>query len=162
MIKITSQSSSGQYDEEGNQITEWNPKLCEWVVLPKYKADYDNNNIDWWGKDNDFPAGATIEYFNTEYPNWESRPVISICMYFNPEGCKKAFPDENQSKYKNGFNYGRTWEYLDYSFKDALNVKSYLQADKFAEQIRIVWEGIEEGQQVKKEHLIINGVLQCN
>lgn len=36
MIKIDSWDGANQFDEDGNAITEWNEKYCEWVVLPEY------------------------------------------------------------------------------------------------------------------------------
>ena len=59
-IFIKYQDAQGQYDEDYNQITEWNDKYCSWVVLPEYEEAYNKGEIDWWGDNNDFPSGETM------------------------------------------------------------------------------------------------------
>ena len=41
-IFIKYQDAQGQYDEDYNQITEWNDKYCSWVVLPEYEDAFDS------------------------------------------------------------------------------------------------------------------------
>ena len=63
MIHITSQDGMHQYDECGNAITTWNDKCCNWIVNDEYVDAYNNDEIDWWGRDNDFPRGCSMEYY---------------------------------------------------------------------------------------------------
>ena len=47
MIRIICQDGIHQYDNKGNAITTWDNKKCSWIVNP----EYENEKIDWWGKE---------------------------------------------------------------------------------------------------------------
>lgn len=143
MIQINYQTATGQYDRNGNQITRWDAKRCSWIVLSKYKREYDNNEIDWWGGDNDFPAGETIEQYHKRYPHQctANLPDISVQYIFNIEDFKKAFPGEDYQKYPHGYSYCRHWQHLDYKFEEAVEkLKYYIDVGKLASEITITWE----------------------
>lgn len=74
MIRIVSQSAIHQYDENGRAITTWDSKKCSWIV----NEEFENEDIDWWGEDNDFPAGTTLKEFLRNNPNWDKIPDISV------------------------------------------------------------------------------------
>ena len=74
MIYITSQDAYHQYDDNGNAITTWDTKKCAWIV----EKEYENEKINWWGRDNDFPAGYTLSEYIQAFPNWNERPDITV------------------------------------------------------------------------------------
>lgn len=59
MLQIKYQDAFHQYDANYNPITTWDSEKCEWIVNPEYEDAYYHNEIDWYGKDNDFPRGIT-------------------------------------------------------------------------------------------------------
>lgn len=118
MIKITYQDGSGQYDQSGNQITEWNDRYCSWVVLSEYEDAYYREEIDWWGMDNDFPSGQTMKELQELYPNANSWPIIDVRWFWTEEGYIKEFHEK--PKDKSQLSYERRWEYLDYTKEKAI------------------------------------------
>jgi hypothetical protein len=60
MIKIKYQDDIHQYDEDDRPITTWDNKKGFWII----NSEYENEDIDWWGEDNDFPKGVKL---NTLY-----------------------------------------------------------------------------------------------
>ena len=93
-IFIKYQDAQGQYDEDYNQITEWNDKYCSWVVLPKYEDAYNNGEIDWWGDDNDFPSGETMAELQAQYPDADTWPVIGVTWFWDEEGYIREFHEK--------------------------------------------------------------------
>lgn len=87
MIYITSQSATTQYDVGGNAITHWDNKRCAWII----NKPYENEEIDWWGKDNDFPAGCTKAQYEVNNPGWSNKPNITITWSWEKEAYIKAF-----------------------------------------------------------------------
>lgn len=88
MIRIKSQSSDHQYDAEGRAITTWDHKKCSWIVNP----EFENEEIDWYGEDSDFPAGTTLARYIQDHPNWDKMPDIHVTWYWNDKAtCIKAF-----------------------------------------------------------------------
>ena len=87
-IRITSQDGVHQYDGDGNAITTWNKKKCNWIV----NKEFENSQIDWCGEDNDFPGGYTESEYERNYPNWRRVPDIKVAWYWNTkESYKNAF-----------------------------------------------------------------------
>ena len=117
-IFITYQDGQGQYDQNYNQITEWNSKYCSWVVLPEYEEAYNNGEIDWWGEDNDFPAGETMKELQEQYPDADSWPYIHVQWFWTTEGYIKTFHE--RPKYEHQLRYGNCWEYLNYTKEEAI------------------------------------------
>ena len=79
MIKIVSQDAFQQYDELGNAITYWDAKKCSWIV----NTEYEEEEIDWYGEDSDFPAGCTLAEYESQHPDWKSIPDISVTWTWN-------------------------------------------------------------------------------
>lgn len=118
MIRITSQTSDHQYDSEGNAITTWDAKKCCWIVNPQYE----NEKIDWYGEDSDFPAGCTLAEFNERNPNWDKNPDITVTWYWNTkETCIRAFGQPHTfgqksdywDKQRYPYTASRNWGYID-------------------------------------------------
>lgn len=118
MIRIVCQDGSGQYDQNHNQITEWNNKYCSWVVLPEYEEAYENGEIDWWGIDNDFPGGQTMKELQEQYPDADSWPTISVKWYWTEDGYFQEFHKKPKSEYQ--LDYSKLWEYLNYTKEEAI------------------------------------------
>lgn len=88
MIRIVSQNSTHQLDSEGRAITTWDAKKCCWIVNP----EFENEVIDWYGQDSDFPAGCTLADYIARNPNWDKMPDINVTWYWNTkEVCIAAF-----------------------------------------------------------------------
>lgn len=140
MINIAYQTATGQYDSNGRQITHWDEKRCSWIVNKPFIQDYKNNQINWWGNDNDFPVGTTKEIHDKHNPGCSNYPDISLYCVFDQEGFKKGFPREDYNKYPNGYSYSKSWGHLNYFFEDALRLKNYLPCNKYADKIVITWK----------------------
>ena len=126
MIKIKSQSATNQYDEEENSITTWDYKKCSWIV----NAEYDDEEINWWGENNDFPAGTTLERFIQDNPNWDKKPDVVVTWIWNTaESYEKAFGSPSSfgqsadyyQKQSYPMSCTRSWGYLDYGEKEAVD-----------------------------------------
>jgi hypothetical protein len=81
MIKIVRQDGEHQYDELNRTITTWDHKKCAWIVNP----EFDNDEIDWYGEDSDFPAGCTLKEYLLQYPNWDKMPNIKVTWKQEPK-----------------------------------------------------------------------------
>lgn len=125
MIKIKSQDAVHQYDSEGNAITTWDAKKCNWIV----NTQYENEDIDWYGEDSDFAAGTTLKSFIESNPNWDKNPDITVTWIWDTkEIYEKAFG--HPSSFGGAYNYYdtlsypqscvRSWGYLDYNEKEAI------------------------------------------
>ena len=117
-IFIKYQDAQGQYDEDYNQITEWNDKYCSWVVFPEYEDAYNNGEIDWWGDDNDFPSGETMAELQVQYPDADTWPVIGVIWFWNEEGYIRQFHEK--PKVNAPITYYNSWEYLNYTKEEAI------------------------------------------
>ena len=151
MIHIKSQDAFHQYDEGGNPITTWDSKKCSWII----NREYENERIDWWGKDNDFPGGCTLSQFVKDNPNWDKKPDISVTWYWeNEESCVKAFgqpwtfqhPATCDSNYWKTMKYpytaNKNWEHLDYEEKEAISqLGKYCGFNKFAYRVTVRYNG---------------------
>jgi hypothetical protein len=123
-IKITQQGASHQYDSDGNAITDWNAKKCAWIV----RAEYENDSIVWWGDDNDFPSGYTLEEYEETHPDWNKHPDIEVTWTFESiEIMKKAYGAPRTKKeadwyasIKFPYSYMRNWGYIDYTEDEAI------------------------------------------
>lgn len=120
MIKIESQSALHQYDSEGNAITTWHEKKCEWIV----NEEYENEEIDWYGKDSDFPRGCTLAQFEESNPNWDKLPNIHVTWYWDTkEDAIRAFgrphtfgqPGTYWDTMSYPYTASRQWGYIDES-----------------------------------------------
>ena len=125
MIRIKYQDSEHQYDQDNNPVTTWHEKCCEWIVNNEYIEDYENDNIDWWGKDNDFPRGISMERFIEKYGDPNKRPDISLEVYWNNESDWRKFTMDRFSSWnpnKDGIvSIFRSWGYLDYTKEKAIS-----------------------------------------
>lgn len=145
MIKIKSQDATSQYDEFGNVITRWDGYRCCWIV----NEQYENDKIDWYGNDNDFPTGCTLEEFNKMNPNYESNPSIWLTVYFDEESYKRAFG--TLRGYFDRFSYHRSWNNLDYDFEYTMKrIPQYLKSNCFATHIGVGWNR-EQRLYIRKE-----------
>ena len=117
-IFIKYQDAQGQYDEDYNQITEWNDKYCSWVVLPEYEEAYNNGEIDWWGDDNDFPSGETMAELQAQYPDADTWPVIGVTWFWDEEGYIREFHEKPNTNIP--MTYYNSWEYLNYTKDEAI------------------------------------------
>lgn len=118
-IRITSQDGSHQYDGQGRAITTWDHKKCAWIV----NEEFENESIDWWGNDNDFPGGCTLEQFKKDTPDWDNKPDISVSFYWNDKAtCIRAFGSPHTfgasadywDKQHYPYTHHKNWGYLDY------------------------------------------------
>lgn len=140
MIKITYQDSSNQYDEDYNEITEWNEKYCSWIVLPEYEEAYKKGEIDWWGEDNDFPRGCTKEEYLEMFPEADRYPNISVTWYWDHDGYKKQFKEELKGDYN--FSFTNSWGYLNYDEDEAVVLCGhYCDFNKHAYQTVVEYNG---------------------
>lgn len=120
-IVISYMDGEHQYDIEGNAITTWNSKYCNWVI----NKDYENSEIDWVEDENgitEFPRGFTEKSLRELYPNAENFPEITVTWFWKREGFEKFFKeklDEEES------NYTEEWSYLDYNEGEALELGKY-------------------------------------
>ena len=145
MIRIICQDGIHQYDNKGNAITTWDNKKCSWIVNP----EYENEKIDWWGKDNDSPRGYTLEEFERNNPSWDKMPNIEVIWTWDPEGYKKAF-DDDPPKNNNSISCNRYWGYLGYSEDEAIErLGRYYDFHKYAMNTRVIYN----------EKVIFNGKL---
>lgn len=138
MIRITWQGGFHQYDKYGNEITTWDEKKCAWIVNP----EYENEDIDWWGEDNDFPAGCTLAEYEKDHPNWRDIPDIEVRWTWDEEGWKKQFPDWR--KYSIPFfpnTCYRSWGYIEYSEQEAIErLGRYCNFNQFA-NTKVIYNG---------------------
>lgn len=114
MIKIMSQNSDFQSDEEGNVITEWDDKKASWII----KERYANHSIDW----NGFATGITLEKWNTLHPY--PLPHIKIVWnYSDKESLDKSV--FNKDNLNPPYTVFRDWGHLDYTKEQAIKLKEY-------------------------------------
>lgn len=139
MIRIISQDGCHQYDEDYNEITTWDDKKCAWIVNP----EYENEEIDWWGEDNDFPAGYTLAEYERNYPDWNSRPDIDVIWTWDEDGYKKAFPDWRRHPIPSfPETYCRSWGYLDISEEEAINrLGRHCRFNQYAISTKVTYNG---------------------
>ena len=112
MIKIKMQDANHQYDEQDRAITTWDSKKCTWIV----NTEFENEKIDWWGQDNDFPRGCTLSDFIENNPDWDKKPDIVVTWTWNTkQSMMSGFRDSNSEWYnKHQFPYSesRDWDTL--------------------------------------------------
>ena len=154
MIKIKSQCAFHQYDEEGRAITTWDDQKCSWIV----NSEFENEKIDWYGEDNDFPAGETMAEFLKRNPNWDKIPDIVVTWEWDKQGYLQQFgelpqrmrPDmeriahmisgsERRHLYEIDPNFKfpckatRQWGYLEYTKEQAIQeLGKYCGFNKFS------------------------------
>lgn len=125
MIIIKSQTAVHQYDDQGRIITTWDNKKCSWIV----NTEFENEDIDWYGKDSDFPAGYTLAEYIEQNPNWDKMPNIIVTWTWNDkETCIRAFGQPHSfgerpdywDKVKYPYTASKDWGYLDYSKETAI------------------------------------------
>ncbi len=145
-IKIVSQCSSHQYDALGNIVTNWDNKKCAWIVV----KNFENKEIDWWGNENDFPAGYTLADYEKQYPNWDKLPDIKVTWAWNTkETCIKAFgsphsfgkPSNYWDLQRYPYTHEQSWGYLDYTKEQAIDLRSYANFDVYADGVTIEYNG---------------------
>jgi len=146
MIRIKSQDGIHQYDSGGRAITTWDSKKCAWIVNP----EFENEDIDWWGDDNDFPGGYTLSEFIENNPDWDKKPDISVTWTWNTKESYKRFGGHPSSfgaesdyydKLTYPFSVTREWGYLDYDENEALKLASYCDFDKKSDSVKVVYNG---------------------
>lgn len=121
MIHIASQDSMHQYDENGNAITTWNDKCCNWIVNEEYEKAFNNDEIDWWGNDNDFPRGCTMEYQIKNFGDPDKLPDITLIMEWETESdYRKMGPGFDYSKYNYPVTVTRNWGYINCTEEEAI------------------------------------------
>lgn len=139
MIRITDQDNIHQYDEYGNPITTWDDKKCAWIVNP----EYEDEDIDWWGEDNDFPQGVTLKEYEEQHPNWASMPDIEVTWTWSEENYKKQFPDWHRFPLPSfPTSCTRSWGYIDMSEEEAIErLGHYCNFNKHADNVEITYNG---------------------
>jgi hypothetical protein len=146
MIRIASQGGTNQYDESGRAITTWDAKKCSWIV----NEEFENEEIDWWGEDNDFARGCTLSEFIENNPNWDKNPDIVVTWMWNTKesyqrfgGSPASFGGERDyyDKLTYPFSVTRSWGYLDYSEDEAIKLASYCDFDKLSDSVKVVYNG---------------------
>lgn len=152
--KIAYQDSRHQYDEYNNSITTWDSKKCAWIV----NKEFEREEIDWWGKDNDFPTGLTLEEFEKNNPDWAKLPDIVVTWTWNT---KEAYRNAFGSPFSFGesFDYydkqeypqkhTKQWGYIECSEEDAVErFAGFADHNKHADDVTVMYNG----------KLIFNGV----
>lgn len=147
MIRITNQSGTNQYDSQGNAITSWDDKKGAWIVNP----EYENEEINWWGSDNDFPAGYTLKEYEASHPGWERLPDISVTWFWDTKlACVKAFGSpysfgadrDYWDKIRYPYTCTRSWGDLDFSKGQAVNaLGTYCSFHKHADRVIVRYNG---------------------
>lgn len=145
MIRIKSQDGLHQYDESGRSITTWDDKKCSWIVNP----EFENEEIDWWGNNNDFPAGCTLKRFEQDNPNWNKIPNISVTWTWDTKEDYERMGGPPHSfgqsfDYYDKLNYPqrctRSWGYIECSKEDAVKrFANYANFHRFANKIEVYY-----------------------
>ena len=145
MIRIASQSGTHQYDENGRAITTWDAKKCCWIV----NSEFENEEIDWWGEDNDFPRGCTLEHFIKNNPNWDKMPDIKVTWTWNTKeqyekmgGHPRSFGQSHN--YYDKLTYPqictRDWGYIDCPKEEAVKrFADYAGFHKYADNVKVFY-----------------------
>jgi hypothetical protein len=163
MIHIKSQDGSHQYDDKGNSITTWDAKKCTWIV----NKEYENENIDWYGEDSDFPAGMTLKQYKENHPYWDKLPDITVIWswknreaYYNQfqeypqkqtemyqklghlfQACDMRHAYEEDKNFKFPYIVSRSWGYLDYTKEQAMEyLACYCDFNKFS-TTKVIYNG---------------------
>lgn len=146
MIRIMSQSATHQFDEDSRAITTWDGKKCSWIV----NEEFENDHIDWWGDDNDFPRGCTLAEFLVQHPDWDKNPDIVATWTWNTKESYRKFGGHPSSfgaasdyydKLTYPFLVSREWGYLDYDKEEAIHLASYCDFDKKSDHVKLVYNG---------------------
>lgn len=142
MVKINRQDACHQYDEEGRAITTWDEKKCSWIVEP----EFEDEEIDWYGKDSDFPAGCTLKEYISIHPNWDKTPDIKVEWTWNTkETCINALGSYHEFKkwYDNNvypFTHSKCWGYINEPKETATErFGKYCDYHKHADNIRVLY-----------------------
>lgn len=147
MIQIKCQSGTNQYDEEGNAITYWDDKKCAWIVLPEYEQE----SINWYGKNSDFPAGCTLKEYEKTHPNWKSIPNIAVTWFWNTkETAQKTFGQPHT--FGESFDYWdrqqypytchRDWGYIECTKENAVKeFATYCGFQNYADRVIVTYNG---------------------
>lgn len=137
MIKITQQSATNQYDDDGRAITTWDAKKGAWIVNP----EFENEEINWWGYDNDFPAGQTLAEFEAANPNWAILPDIIVTWTWGVVGYVQAFKEKPTIE-KTVYTGQRSWGNLDYTKEEAIErLGKYCDFNKYADNTQVEYNG---------------------
>lgn len=149
MIKIKSTDALYQYDEDGRAITTWDAKKCSWII----NAEFENEEIDWWGKDNDFPRASKLANFIEQNPNWDKIPDIQVTWTWNTENtCITAFgsPSSFGARYdywrkmKYPYTHSSHWGYIEYTEEEAIeSLGKYCDFHKHADNTRVLYNNKE-------------------
>ena len=112
MIRIISQDALHQYDSEGRAITTWDAKKCAWIV----NHEFEGTEIDWYGRDSDFPAGCTLKQWEQENPDHANNPHLQVTWYYNTIQAlvitfgEKAYWEKNAKVFP--YVVTRQWDYM--------------------------------------------------
>lgn len=156
MIKITSQDSLHQCDIDGNKITTWDEYRCCWIV----NKEYENDTIDWFGKDGDFPAGSTLAQFEEQNPKYAENPCIETEFYWASKeeailqfGYPDTFgaPENYWDKIKYPYSCFRSWNHMDTKKENVVETfGKYCDFNKHATRVVIKYNN----------ELLFDGVLK--
>jgi hypothetical protein len=158
MIAIKYQTADGQYDENDQQITQWDDKKCAWIVLPAYE----NEQIDWWGADNDFPGGYTLADYIKVHPNWDKMPDIRVTWYWNTKenyikqfGLPHTF-GEGPNYYDNMTfpkSLSRQWGDIDCPKEEAVKrFSNYCHWNEHADRVVVEYNGEVIFDEIREEY----------
>lgn len=145
MIKIKSTDVYHQYDKEGRAITTWDHKKCSWII----NSEFEDEEIDFWGKDNDFPAACKLADYIEENTNWEKLPNITVTWIWNTKdalmlSCGRPTSTsewEWYNKAKFPFTDSRSWGYLNYTKEEAIeHLGCYCDFYKGADNTKITYD----------------------
>lgn len=170
MIRIVSQSAIHQYDENERAITTWDSKKCSWIV----NEEFEDEDIDWWGEDNDFPVGETLKEYLSRNPTWDIKPNITVTWTINDkdnyykvfneypqrktesfksfghlfQACDMKHAYEYDPDFKFPYSFSREWGYLEYNKEEAIMYLGRYCSFNKASSTRIVYnnEVIFEGK----------------
>ena len=140
MIQISAQDGMHQYDKRGRAITTWDDKKCNWIVNEQFADE----EINWWGEDNDYPQGYTLAEFIVSHPDWESLPDIKVTWRWDTkESYKKSFGrDTNCNDLVFPQFHTRKWGYMNYTISEAVDLgKRYCGFARLADWTEISFNG---------------------
>jgi len=140
MIQIKRQDAYHQYDEEGRAITTWDAKKCVWIV----NEEFENDQIDWWGNDNDFPGGYRLKDFIEANPDWEKIPDITATWYWaDKDDLTLAFHDRTWAlDQKYPYSHSKSWGYIECTKEAAVDrFATHCDWNRHASRVVITYNG---------------------
>jgi len=150
-MKVHINSMDGQHQySDGVPITDWHSKKCAWIIRP----EFEDQEINFWGKDNDYPGAYTLKEFEDSHPNWDKLPSISVTWYWNTkEACIKAFGQPSSFLKRDDrhildywdiqhypYIHHKSWGYIECVEDEAVErFGKYCSFNQYADRVRVTY-----------------------